>query len=70
MTSTLGKSIVCSRKVDFTSIIRTKLLSTFHGNAATHYGRDNEPVAIAIYTCQCKKGAPNIVVKSPGLACY
>ena len=39
----------------------------FCGDAATHYGRDNAPVAIMQYTTERKTCAPDFSVMSSGL---
>ena len=67
VTATLCKAIVCRRKEGFTAVIRNKLSGEFRGNAATRYGRDNEPVAIMQYATERKKYAPDFSVMSSGL---
>ena len=67
MTATLCKAIVCRRKEGFTAVIRNKLSGEFRGNAATRYGRDNEPVAIMQCAIEHKKHAPDCRVMSSGL---
>ena len=67
VTATMCKSIVCRQKGDFTAVIRNKLYEKFHGNAATRYGIENEPLAIKCYLEKCRKISPDYVVRSSGL---